>query len=198
MDDKFNLCYDLLSPRKLSTTKTLIQRCPVNTHRLHEILRATTSQFRKGGVIEGTPALAAALKAGVGVKDLPGGSAHIYGIPHVSEAAGAIEKVDCHFLVIGVNKAKALEHKNELLALLADWPTESWGQPTRPLTKDLNYIEVGAVIGDQGAAFCLFALGQVLGLWRVLTPEVVLGATGPDADRLAGMGFITISGLKLD
>lgn len=170
----------------------------MNTHRLHEILQATTSQFRKGEAIEGTPALSAALKAGVGINDLPSGSAHIYAMPHVSGATDTVEKVDCHFLVIGVDKAKALEHKSELLALLADWPIESWGQPTRQLTKELNYIEVGAVIGDQGAAFCLFALGQVLGLWRVLTPEVVLGVTGEAADRFAGLGFITISGLKLD
>lgn len=138
----------------------------MNTQQLHEILRATTSQFRKGEVIEGTPTLVAAIKADVALDDLPSGSAHIYEILHASEAADNVEKVDCHFLVIGVDKAKALEHKNKLLALLADWPTESWGQPTRPLTEQLNYLEVGAVIGDQDAAFCLFALGQVLDFWK--------------------------------
>ena len=169
----------------------------MNTQRLYEILSATTSQFRKGEVVEGTPALVAAIKGGVSLDDLPSGSAHIYGMPHASEAADNVEKVDCHFLVISVDKAKALEYKDELLVLLAAWPTESWGQPTRPLTEVLNYLEVGAVIGDQGAAFCLFALGQVLGLWEVLTPEVIWGVTGAAADELAGRGYIAISGLKL-
>lgn len=169
----------------------------MNTARLREILRETTIQLRKGEVIEGTPAIAAALKSGVAIEDLPGGSAHIYDMPHTGQVAHEdIEKVDCHFIVVGVNKTKALERKDELLQLLADWPAESWGQPTRPLTEELNYLEVGGVLGDQGAAFCLFALGQALGLWKVLTPEVVLGVTGPTADILAGQGFITISGLK--
>lgn len=171
----------------------------MNIERLHQILRDTATQFRKGEMIEGTPALVGALKTGAEIEELPGGVARVYDMPRISEIEGdGIEKVDCHFIVIGVDKAKALEHKAELLSLLAEWPTESWGCPTRPLTEELNYIEVGGVIGDQGMAFCLFALGQALRLWKVLTPEVVLGMTGPAADMLAGRGFITISGLKLE
>ncbi len=200
MDEESNLCYDSRSLRNLpSANAGPLQECPVNTERLRQILRETTTQLRKGEVIEGTPALAAALKTGDGIEDLPSGSVHIYGMPHVREIENeGIEKVDCHFIVIGVNKAKAESHRAEVVTLLGQWPTESWGQPTRQLTEELNYIEVGSVLGDQGAALCLFALGQTLRLWKVLTPKVVLGVTGPTADMLAGRGYITISGLKLE
>lgn len=100
-----------------------------------------------------------------------------------------IEKVDCHFITVGVNKIKAEAYKDKLVAILKTYP-----RPER-LAAGPSYIEVGGEIGDQGTAFQLFALGKVLGIWDVITPAK-LGITGPEADQMAGMGLVMISGFK--
>ena len=148
--------------------------------------------MRKGEKIEGDPELVDAVrnfKEGDDVGKLPSGSVHIYAMPHEAQAKDGIEKVDCHFIVVGVDKSKAEERKNELIAILKTYP-----QPER-LAGGPSYIEVGGEIGDQGAAFQLFALGKVLGLWDIITPEK-LGFTGPEADQMAGRGFVMMSGFR--
>jgi hypothetical protein len=143
--------------------------------RLHEILNKCTIQLRKGDVVEQTD-----------------NATHIYGMPHVSEVKDdpEIETVDMELLAIGVRKTVAENHKAGLLDLLKTYP-----QPDR-LAAGPSYIEVGAEIGDQGAAFQLFALGKVLGFWDVITPAT-LGITGPEAHELAGRGMVMCSGFKL-
>ncbi len=106
-----------------------------------------------------------------------------------------LEKVDCHFMVVGVNKPRALEIKDELLKILAEWPSQAWGSSVPKLQEGPSYIHVGGVVGDQGAAFQLFALGQVLGFWNVLIPEK-FGITGVQANELAGSGFVYIDGFN--
>lgn len=162
----------------------------MDTNRLYEILAETTVQLRKGEVVEGTPALVDALRTGDTDKPLPGGVVEIYAMPHENEARNGIEKVDCEFLVIGVDKAKAEARKVELIALLKTYPN-----PER-LAEGPSYIEVGAVIGDQGAAFQLFALGKVLGLWSVITPKT-LGFKGEEARVMAGNGWVMMSGFDV-
>ncbi len=166
--------------------------------RLHEILRETTTQFRKGEEIEGDPQLVEAVKhakPGDDLSQMPGGVVHIFAMPHESEASTQLEKVDLHFIVIGVDKAKAETRRAELVSILRDWPTEAWGSPVHKLEQGPSYIEVGAVVEDQGAALQLFALGEVLRLWTVITPAK-LGITGPEANNMAGMGFVMIDGFK--
>lgn len=60
--------------------------------------------------------------------------------------------------------------------------------------KEHSYLELGGWIGDQGAALMLMGLGELLGLWKLLTPRSVLGATVDDdlVMQMAGAGFITI------
>jgi hypothetical protein len=58
-----------------------------------------------------------------------------------------------------------------------------------------SYIHAGAVFLSQDNAFQLFALGQVLGLWQIITPET-FGITGDDASELAGSGFVMIDGFR--
>jgi hypothetical protein len=111
----------------------------------------------------------------------------IFAMPSVEEAPAHLERVDVVFMVIGVDKAKAETHRAELAAILAEYPV-----PGR-LENGPSYIEIGGVIGDQGAAFQLFAIGKVLGFWNILTPEAI-GASGDEAVKLAGAGFIMISG----
>lgn len=148
----------------------------MNLDRLYHILHDTTVQLRKGAEVE---------ERRVGNVQVT----EVYAMPHEAQAENSIEKVDCHFIVVGVDKAKAKQYKNELIAILKTYP-----QPGR-LAGGPSYIEVGAEIGDQGAAFQLFALGQVLGLWKVITPEK-LNFTGPEAHQMAGLGFVMISGFK--
>ncbi len=158
----------------------------MNLDRLYEILADTTVQLRKGEEIEGTPELVEAIQAGDDLDQLPGGVVSIYSMPHEAEAED-IEKVDCHFIVIGVDKAKAKQYREELLTILNDWPSE-------PALEDgPSYLHAGAVIGDQGAAFQLFALGKVLGFWKIVTPKT-LGFSGPMASQMAGQGLILIAG----
>lgn len=52
-----------------------------------------------------------------------------------------------------------------------------------------SYIELGGVLGDQGVALQLIGLGKLVGLWDVMTPELV-GVTGAEAADLAGKGFV--------
>ncbi|MEK7185621.1 MAG: hypothetical protein AAB726_03295 [Patescibacteria group bacterium] len=170
----------------------------MNLDRMYQILQETTVQLRKGEEIEGDPKLVGAvknLKEGDDISKLPGGVVHIYAMPHEAEAKNGVEKVDCHFIIIGVDKAKAKTHKDELVAILKDWPSEAHGSTIPKLSEGPSYIHVGGAIGSQGAAFQLFALGKVLGLWDIITPAK-LGITGPNADRMAGSGFVMIDGFK--
>ena len=137
---------------------------------MYRILTETTQVFRKG----------------TEVVHEPSGAVSIYGYPHVSDAAG-LELVDCHFVVVGVDKAKAEEHAGGFAEVLAGYPALD------RLAGGPSYIEVGGEIGDQAAAFRLFALGQVLGMWTVITPAT-LGLSGPEADEFAGRGFVMMSG----
>jgi len=149
----------------------------MNIKRLHEILGETTCQLRKGAEVEHRQVGSVAVT-------------EVWAMPHESEASAQLEKVDMCLLTIGVDKAQAEKHKEELISLLRDYP-----QPT-DLASGPSYITVGAVIGDQGAAFQLFALGKVLGLWDVITPATV-GLTGVKAREIAGNGFIMMSGYKV-
>jgi len=149
----------------------------VNLDKLYEILRETTIQLRKGEEIE----------------ERQIGNLHVtevYAMPHEEEADNGLVKVDCQFIVVGVDKTKAEKSRDELIAILKTYP-----DPDR-LAGGPSYIEVGAEIGDQGAALQLFALGQVLGLWRIITPKT-LGIIGVQAEQMAGMGFVMISGFKI-
>ena len=142
--------------------------------RLYQILQATTVQLRKGQTVEHE-----------------GNVTHIYAMPHESEAQDDIQKVDCHFIVVGVNKAKAEQCKEAVVSILEGYP-----EPGR-LAGGPSYIEVGGIIGDQGMALQLFALGKVLQLWDIITP-LSLGFTGSEADELAGGGLVMITGFETE
>ena len=148
----------------------------MNLDGLYAILRDTTVQLRKGEEV--TEEQVGSVRR-----------VDVYAMPHESEAEGNLVKVDCHFVVVGVDKAKAEKHRDELIAILKTYPAQD------RLAGGPSYIEVGAEIGDQGAAFQLFALGEALGLWQVITPKTV-GIAGAEADQLAGSGMVMISGFK--
>ena len=58
-------------------------------------------------------------------------------------------------------------------------------------------IQVGAQIDSQDAALRLYALGEVLGLWEVVTPGRRL-VTGPEALQMARNGFVMMTGFRPD
>jgi hypothetical protein len=60
---------------------------------------------------------------------------------------------------------------------------------------DHSYIELGAWIGDQGTALTLMGLGQLLGLWQIITPNI-FPIPKELKDMLAGQGFLSIIGPK--
>ena len=162
----------------------------MDTQALHEIIGRTCQMARHGEVFEGSPNLVEAAESGDpdAMAEAGGGVLEVNLMPHVDDPAfEGYEMVNCFFTTIAVDKEAAEAERENLVAILNDWP-----YPDR-LAGGPSYIEVGAVIGDQGAAFALFALGKVLGLWDILTPET-LGVHGNLAHDLAGRGFIMCSG----
>lgn len=163
----------------------------MNVDKLYEILRETTGQFRKGAVFQGSPNLVAAAESGEqeALAKAGGGVLEIYDMPAESDVPPECETVDMHFVTVAVNKAKAEARRADLLAILNDYPNPA------ELAGGPSYIAVGGVLGDQGAAFELFALGKVLGIWDVITPEK-LGLTGDLARQAAGAGYIMCTGYR--
>jgi len=148
----------------------------VNLERLHAILHETTAQFRKGEAVTVHDADAVRV-------------VEFYDMPHEKELKPGLVKVDCHFVTVAVDAAKAETLRAEFIDLLRAYP-----HPDR-LAAGPSYIEVGGELGDQGAALQFFALGQALGLWKVVTPAL-LGFSGAEADMLAGSGLVMMTGWK--
>lgn len=149
----------------------------MNVKRLMEILGQTTFEFRKGEVIS---------KKEVGAVSVT----DIYMMPHVSEAPSDLKMVDVIFEVIGVDKTKAESFRKEIIDIINTYPSLD------RLAGGPSYIEVGGVLGSQSAAFMLYALGEVLGLWKVITPKSLGITDEAQALELAGGGFVMISGYR--
>ena len=60
--------------------------------------------------------------------------------------------------------------------------------------KEHSYMETGGDIGDQGLAMQAMALGQLLGIWKLLTPSTLFGSVVSAEKKLemAGAGYISI------
>lgn len=108
------------------------------------------------------------------------------------------EMVDVFIMSIPYRIEKVHEHAAEMVELLKDWPSESWGTSVPPLGEEINYVVAGAVLDDQGRALRLFAFGKLLGWWDILDPHSVLGLPkdNPMAQQLAGMGMVSIMGYR--
>ena len=59
--------------------------------------------------------------------------------------------------------------------------------------KEHSYLQIGGDIGDQGLALITMGLGELLGLWELLTPENMMPFLD-DAMKMemAGRGYISI------
>ncbi len=113
---------------------------------------------------------------------------HVYFMPHVDEAKTSL--VDVHFFKVGLAPGvDADDLRAQLIEALDEYP-----QPER-LAGGPSYIESGAELGSQQYALQLYGLGELLGLWDVITPEK-MHVTGPQADELAGAGFVMMTGYR--
>lgn len=153
-------------------------------NKICSILAEVTQEFRKG------EAVTEKVTGSVRVVD-------VYMMPHVSDAHPGLEMVDVWYINVGVDKTKALTRRDELVALLDEWPTE------QPLTSGLSYITMGGELGSQDMALRLIAVGTALGFWRVVSPAFLMaspdkpgGITKEKADELAGGGFVMASGYR--
>lgn len=149
----------------------------MDIERLHQIIAETTIQLRKGPAVVSHSLLVTEINFN----------------PTEQEAADRLvgmQIIDLTLLSVGVDERKAQTHRDELVSIL-----KTYRDDNAPLERGPSYIHVGATIGDQGAAFQLFALGKVLGFWEVHTPEG-MGATGEEARALAGRGYVMISGFN--
>lgn len=58
---------------------------------------------------------------------------------------------------------------------------------------EYNFVEIGGWIGDQSLALMLMGMGELLGIWKVTTPDRIAHEYSEDTRRmLAEAGFILI------
>jgi hypothetical protein len=100
------------------------------------------------------------------------------------------DAVDLHFLLVAAEKADKDEFVPLLRAALGS-PGEFTNIDARRLIYGPSYIELGGWLGSQDVALRFIGLGAVLGLWKPVTPAS-LGITGPDAEEMAGRGFVML------
>ena len=59
--------------------------------------------------------------------------------------------------------------------------------------REISYIELGGILGDQEIALRTMGLGHILGEWRVLSPDTMLpGLDITTKLNMAGMGMVSI------
>lgn len=162
--------------------------------RLLELIEKTTQPLRKGSdlIIDGEAATdeqrqefdQALIK---GETPRVGSVVEIMDYPHVSAVKPDVPVVDVHFFTVAVNLPMAEENRADILAGIKALPC---------FQKDgeVSYIELGAELGDQEFALRLMGLGEALKIWRVYTPDRVLGDSIPQdmKNEMAGMGFVTV------
>lgn len=142
---------------------------------INALIRECASMHRKGDVVTESDV------GGVHVTTIDA-------MPPLPEDPERHTLIDVHFFVADIHGVEG-ETKKRLGELLARYP-----EPER-LAAGPSYIELGGVLGDQGQALLLLALGQACGFWDVITPET-LGVSGDRANEMAGSGFVMCSGFK--
>ena len=59
--------------------------------------------------------------------------------------------------------------------------------------KEHSYLEIGGDIGDQGLALMTMGLGNLLGVWKLLTPENMVPFLNEKLKmKMAGLGYVSI------
>lgn len=140
---------------------------------LNEVIRRFTKEFRKGPSVQSQQSGAVTV-------------VNVWMMPSADKIPADCKAVDVHFIAVAVNTNMSRVDQKTLYETLLTYPRFSQGP---------SYIEIGGVLGDQGLALRLFALGEALGFWTVVTPAT-LGMEGVTADEMAGLGLVMIDGLR--
>lgn len=151
---------------------------PLDVDRLQEIVEATTTMYRKGPEVS---------------EDTVGGLTltEVFTMSHEShmppQDGETVTHIDVHFAKVAVDLVQARARRAALIRLMRAYPDQE------ELRSGPNYLVVGAELGSQELALRLFALGQALHLWMVVTPAL-FGIKGARADEFAGVGFVMLAG----
>lgn len=94
--------------------------------------------------------------------------------------------VDVHFAIVAVDAERALA--------VADEIQEEWGALVCVSDfKGPTFLELGAVLGDHRAALRFLALGETIGMWKVVIPSSFDIPSSEYADQLAEEGLVMAS-----
>ncbi|MFL5865259.1 MAG: hypothetical protein ACJ780_31580 [Solirubrobacteraceae bacterium] len=110
---------------------------------------------------------------------------------------GTTTTVDCHFVDVGFTEALAKWSHEEFYdavmaaesGIFATMTPERWAAGP-------SYREIGGWIGDQSDAFKFMACVQAHGLGEVITPKRLHITDEVQANTMAGLGYVLLSGLK--
>ena len=160
------------------TTKTVVSN--EETRKLVSILCDATKVYRKGALVE------------VHRKG-SGNVLETYLYPPTSETISTEnhDKIDMIFVDVVVDKKKAETHRQELEGILSHYPQQE------RLAGGPSYIELaGELRVEQEIALRLMALGESIGMWKVIDAKRFAHASDAEAMALAENGFLMISGWK--
>jgi hypothetical protein len=104
--------------------------------------------------------------------------------------------INMSFFKVSINEKMAEENRQELENFWKNHLKPKLSEQGCNLEKEISYINLGAVMGDQGVALMLMALGEYYEWWTILTPEK-MGFEGETARELAGHGLITLTDIKI-
>ena len=146
----------------------------MDTTELHRIIKESTVSLRKG------PMITEKNDENVRVTE-------IWAMPHESDPTfEKYPKIDVGLFTVAIFPEKAEKNKAKLIEIMRAYPDQY------RLSKGPSYIEVGAEIGSQEAAFKLAALGSHLGLCNIMSP-LNMGFDKDVANEMIGGGFFFIA-----
>lgn len=148
----------------------------MNKARLMEVLRNTTCLISKGARTQ---------------RRLPGIPVLLWGLMlHQQDPAAALlQKVDCEFIIVGVNQEQAEKHREEFIEFLESYPAP------QHLEDGPSYKHLASVVGDDMTALRILGLGQTLGIWQVLLPDQ-FGVDPELREEAADLGLVVATGYK--
>lgn len=101
-------------------------------------------------------------------------------------------RADVHFVLVG--PTEGFPDREELVATVAGaFGASEFGEPLTgaDLAAGPSYITLGGWLGSQDLGLMLIGAVELAGIAKAITPAA-LGITGPDADQMAGVGFVML------
>lgn len=92
--------------------------------------------------------------------------------PNPEECQPRGHTVDMQFFKVSLRNNPS---KDDLLALIKSHKGE-FNEVDLLDGNEHNYIEIGGWIGDQGLALTLMGMGELLGIWELLTPNSLMAS----------------------